>query len=542
MIGGVATAQLLFSTAPEKETSPPDSFHHQQQNHYDFTGIIDTLKMNSTDIPEGHLGNLTKEQEVKLREMWAVLFKLFGIKFEGEQLEKQPTNQENSDSKKKSRRSFFGFGGAKKEESAAPDVGGLTLSDQDDKYGLNEDFKQAVAKLTPEQLRESLWSMLKADHPDALLLRFLRARKWDVNKAVVMLVSTMRWRLVEMHVDDDVMEGGEAKAIEQSESSDPEIKRLGADFMDQTRMGKSFITGIDKQGRPICCIRVRMHKIGVHSEKSTERYTVHMIETARLMLPRPIETAVILFDMTGFTLANMDYAPLKFIIKCFEANYPESLGAVLIHRAPWIFSGIWKVIKGWLDPVVAAKVHFTNTVEDLEQFIDRSRILRDHGGDDDTTFEYIEAQPGENDIMKDTAKREEVLGRHKALAQELQDATQHWIEAANKKDEAGVESWKVKREELAQRYSKGYWEIDPFVRARSVYDRNGVIMGDGKIKFYPEHVAKDTAAVQPTTTETEEKKPETNGTVSTPAVETEKAEVVENGIENGAPAVAVPVN
>ena len=305
VIGGVATAQLLFSTAPEKETSPPDSFHHQQQNHYDFTGIIDTLKMNSTDIPEGHLGNLTKEQEVKLREMWAVLFKLFGIKFEGEQLEKQPTNQENSDSKKKSRRSFFGFGGAKKEESAAPDVGGLTLSDQDDKYGLNEDFKQAVAKLTPEQLRESLWSMLKADHPDALLLRFLRARKWDVNKAVVMLVSTMRWRLVEMHVDDDVMEGGEAKAIEQSESSDPEIKRLGADFMDQTRMGKSFITGIDKQGRPICCIRVRMHKIGVHSEKSTERYTVHMIETARLMLPRPIETAVILFDMTGFTLANM---------------------------------------------------------------------------------------------------------------------------------------------------------------------------------------------------------------------------------------------
>lgn len=27
------------------------------------------------------------------------------------------------------------------------------------------------------------------------------------------------------------------------------------------------------------------------------------------------------------------------MIKCFEANYPESLGVVLIHKAPWIFSG-----------------------------------------------------------------------------------------------------------------------------------------------------------------------------------------------------------
>lgn len=32
---------------------------------------------------------------------------------------------------------------------------------------------------------------------------------------------------------------------------------------------------------------------------------------------------------------------MKFILKCFEANYPESLGIMLIHRAPWVFSGWW---------------------------------------------------------------------------------------------------------------------------------------------------------------------------------------------------------
>lgn len=56
--------------------------------------------------------------------------------------------------------------------------------------------------------------------------------------------------------------------------------------------------------------------------------------------------------MTGFSIANMvrgpfladcadhqDYGPVKFMIKCFEANYPESLGAVLVHKAPWVFQG-----------------------------------------------------------------------------------------------------------------------------------------------------------------------------------------------------------
>ena len=41
--------------------------------------------------------------------------------------------------------------------------------------------------------------------------------------------------------------------------------------------------------------------------------------------------------MTDFSMANMDYTPVKFMIKCFEANYPESLGTVLVYKAPWVF-------------------------------------------------------------------------------------------------------------------------------------------------------------------------------------------------------------
>jgi CRAL/TRIO domain len=43
--------------------------------------------------------------------------------------------------------------------------------------------------------------------------------------------------------------------------------------------------------------------------------------------------------MTDFSMANMDYTPVKFIIKCLENFYPESLARIIIHKAPWFFSG-----------------------------------------------------------------------------------------------------------------------------------------------------------------------------------------------------------
>ncbi len=146
--------------------------------------------------------------------------------------------------------------------------------------------------MSPELLQTTFWSMVKHDHPDALLLRFLRARKWDVDKALVMMVSTMRWRSKDMHVDDDIMKNGELGSMEDANSSDPVKKKLGHDFLAQMRLGKSFLHGVDKSGRPMCYVRVRLHKQGEQSEESLERYTVFVIESARMVLSPPVDTAV----------------------------------------------------------------------------------------------------------------------------------------------------------------------------------------------------------------------------------------------------------
>jgi hypothetical protein len=176
--------------------------------------------------------------------------------------------------------------------------------------------------------------------------------------------------------------------------------------------------------------------------------------------------------MSDFGLANMDTPPIQFMIKCFEANYPESLGKILIHRAPWIFQGIWKMIRGWLDPVVASKVTFTNYPKDLEPFIEPAALLKEVGGENIYEYEYIEPVDGENDLMKDTETKQKLLDEQKALSKSYEDAIKDWV-TTYKEDSGKWVELKKKRDDIAEQLKVNYWKLDPYIRARSVYDRNG---------------------------------------------------------------------
>ncbi|KAF2121750.1 CRAL-TRIO domain-containing protein [Lophiotrema nucula] len=463
------------------------------------------------NTPPGRPGTLTPEQEGKLRELWAATSKVFGIhNRESSELNgiETPIETEtpaasiadvsetpDKEKKKKSRLNVFkrhkDKGDKGNSESNTPsgsatpsDISSLSIADEDDKYGQNKEFKAALANTSPEQLRQTFWSMVKHDHPDALLLRFLRARKWNVDNALVMMISTMHWRATDMHVDDDIIKNGELKAIEDTKSSDPAVKKEAEDLLAQMRMGKSFLHGLDKEGRPLCIVRARLHRQGEQSEASLERYTVYTIETARMLLRPPVDTATIVFDMTGFSLANMDYAPVKFMIKCFEANYPESLGTVLVYKAPWVFNAIWNIIRGWLDPVVAGKVHFCKQIDDLEGFISRNQIPSELGGDEKWEYKYQEPIEGENRLLgaEGAPKRDELESARQGLVKKYESTILEWVHAG----EAGksLDERRTERDAVAEELRSNYWKLDPYVRARTLYDRTGVIQEGGKLDFY----------------------------------------------------------
>jgi hypothetical protein len=260
----------------------------------------------------GRPGTLTPHEEEKLKEFWAATLQVFGlldtkdINGDGhadDDRERRDTKLSDKKSKKKKLSLFRSKN--KEGEDTSMESGAPA---EEDKYGQTKEFHEALANLSAETLRATFWSMVKHDHPDGLLLRFLRARKWDVEKALVMMVSTMRWRGTEMKVDEDIMWNGEMAAFEDAKGSDPTRKKLGEDFLAQLRMGKSFLHGQDKDGRPMCFVRVRLHKQGEQSEASLERYTVFVIESARMILSPPVDTAVSLEFCTHEAILRPDSA------------------------------------------------------------------------------------------------------------------------------------------------------------------------------------------------------------------------------------------
>ena len=270
-----------------------------------------------SSIAPGRPGNLTAEQEQKLRELWQALFRIFG-KLDGSHADTvtdgnanitgMPTNRSSTSElgtgeSKKHRSRLNPFSKRHKEHiddgassATSADTPTSTTkeneSSSNEKHGLSQAFREALAQQSPAELREFFWSMVKHDDPDAILLRFLRARKWDVQAASVMLVSALRWRSAEMHVDDDILKNGEAGALVAKSNPDPKVRKEAEDFLQQLELGKSYLHGYDIEGRPMCFVRVRLHRQGEQSESSMERFTVYTLETARLLLRPPVDTAV----------------------------------------------------------------------------------------------------------------------------------------------------------------------------------------------------------------------------------------------------------
>ena len=280
---------------------PTKSLEHEK--YFERTRVYKETEeyavMPGTALP-GRPGNLTKEQELKLQEMWTATLKVFGVSGFSDGIDgdvasvtgsetAEQTGTIGSGKKKKKRVNLFS---RKHHDEAVGDAETVSAADGNDKYGQTKDFHKVLESQSPEAIRTAFWSMVKHDNPDGLLLRFLRARKWNVQDALIMLISTMHWRMQEMHVDDDIVRRGEGGALEDSGSSNAPTKKEGHDFLTQMRMGKSFLHGTDKEGRPVTFVRVRLHKQGEQSEASLERFTVYTIETARLLLSPNVDTAV----------------------------------------------------------------------------------------------------------------------------------------------------------------------------------------------------------------------------------------------------------
>lgn len=72
-----------------------------------------------------------------------------------------------------------------------------------------------------------------------------------------------------------------------------------------------------------------------------------------------LETCCTIMDLKGVGLAKAPqvFSYVKQASGLSQNYYPERLGRLYLINAPWGFSTVWSVVKGWLDPVTVQKIH-----------------------------------------------------------------------------------------------------------------------------------------------------------------------------------------
>uniref|UniRef100_A0A8D3C125 SEC14 like lipid binding 1 n=1 Tax=Scophthalmus maximus TaxID=52904 RepID=A0A8D3C125_SCOMX len=215
---------------------------------------------------------------------------------------------------------------------------------------LDADYiKRYLGDLTPLQesclirLRKWLQETHKGKIPkDEHILRFLRARDFNIDKAREFLCQSLTWR--KQHQVDYLLE----------KWSSPQVLQ-------------DYYTGgwhhHDRDGRPLYILRLgQMDTKGLVRALGEESLLRHVLsineeglrrcEENTKVFGRPISCWTCLVDLEGLNMRHLWRPGVKAllrIIEVVEANYPETLGRLLILRAPRVFPVLWTLVSPFID-------------------------------------------------------------------------------------------------------------------------------------------------------------------------------------------------
>lgn len=429
---------------------------------------------------------LPPDQEHSLKQVWVYLLHLWNIPVDGSVVFKDIRHQEIADlasgvSELKTTDSNASDKGKKRGWFSSRKSASSTEVNVDPKneseHGIHHTRHSATpykkGEIHPEFKKMNLeakssykefWDGLRIEPADAIIVRFMKARKWHMDKVLHMLAKDINWRATSQFDINGIIDGGEVAFVKN------DVKGV----VKNIEMQKAIIAGKDLEGRPIILVRPKVHFSSDQTEEELETYALLVIEQSKLFLKPPhLKQAGILFDLTGFSLSNMDYTPVKFLITCFEAHYPESLGHLFIHKAPWIFSPIWNIVKNWLDPVVASKIMFTKNVDELSKYMAKDQIPEYLGGGLKLNLDKYDMPDGSKDeLLKDTATRDKLQAEREEYIQQFLELTAKWIET-DPADKEKHDKIRHERALVAEKIDNNYIALDPYIRSRSAYDIRG---------------------------------------------------------------------
>jgi len=170
---------------------------------------------------------------------------------------------------------------------------------------------------------------------DADLLRYLRAREFNLQKSLKMITNSFAW-------------------FEKVKPESTELKDCRAVYDN----GSALPFGHDKTGRAAMWFFTKNHdpKLGGAAIQNA----FFMMSHCLTKLPPEHECFAVIFDLEGYALKNADLTWCWNVINSLQNHYPERMGMCLLLNPPTVFWLLWKVVKPWLAQRTVSKIIFVD--------------------------------------------------------------------------------------------------------------------------------------------------------------------------------------